>query len=114
MMNVKKYRSTNQIVKWIPLIALAILLLLMLMPFILVTINAVKTEPEFARFGPLSLPQGINRRSLRVVIEKAGHLVVALDFLEPRHAPRAFLHALAATVVEVASRTDLVRRGDVA
>jgi len=25
MMNVKKYRSTNQIVKWIPLIALAII-----------------------------------------------------------------------------------------
>jgi raffinose/stachyose/melibiose transport system permease protein len=64
MMNVKKYRSTNQIVKWIPLIALAIFLLLMLMPFILVTINAVKTEPEFARFGPLSLPQGINLSSL--------------------------------------------------
>jgi raffinose/stachyose/melibiose transport system permease protein len=37
----------------------------MLMPFILVTINAVKTEPEFAQFGPLSLPHGINLTSLK-------------------------------------------------
>jgi len=51
--------------KWIFLIALSIFLLLMLMPFILVTINAVKTEPEFARYGPLSLPHGINLTSLQ-------------------------------------------------
>jgi len=64
MMNVKKNWSTNQIMKWIILAALAVFLLLMLMPFILVTINAIKTEPEFARFGPLSLPKGINLTSL--------------------------------------------------
>ena len=65
MVNVKKNRSTNQIMKWIILAALAVFLLLMLMPFILVTINAIKTEPEFARFGPLSLPKGINLTSLK-------------------------------------------------
>ena len=64
MMNVKKNRSTNHIMKWIILAALAVFLLLMLMPFILVTINAINTEPEFARFGPLSLPKGINLTSL--------------------------------------------------
>jgi raffinose/stachyose/melibiose transport system permease protein len=64
-MAAKSYRSNNRIVKWIPLVLLAVFLLLMLMPFILVTINAVKTEPEFAQFGPLSLPHGINLTSLK-------------------------------------------------
>jgi raffinose/stachyose/melibiose transport system permease protein len=64
-MATKSYRSTNRFVKWIPLVALAVFLLLMLMPFILVTINAVKTEPEFAQFGPLSLPHSINLTSLK-------------------------------------------------
>jgi raffinose/stachyose/melibiose transport system permease protein len=61
----KSYRSTNRVLKWIPLVILAVFLLLMLMPFILVTINAVKTEPEFAQFGPLSLPHSINLTSLK-------------------------------------------------
>ena len=64
-MAANRYRPTNRIVKWIPLVLLAIFLLLMLMPFILVTINAVKTEPEFAQFGPLSLPHSINLTSLK-------------------------------------------------
>jgi raffinose/stachyose/melibiose transport system permease protein len=59
-MAVNNFRSTNRIVKWIPLVLLAVFLLLMLMPFLLVTINAVKTEPEFAQFGPLRLPNSIN------------------------------------------------------
>ncbi|MGD0879729.1 MAG: carbohydrate ABC transporter permease [Anaerolineales bacterium] len=63
-MAAKSFRSTNPVMRWIALAALAIILLLMLMPFILVTINAIKTEPEFARFGPLSLPHGINLTSL--------------------------------------------------
>ncbi|MGD0750839.1 MAG: carbohydrate ABC transporter permease [Anaerolineales bacterium] len=63
-MVVKSFRSTNRMVKWIPLILLAVFLLVMLMPFILVTINAIKTEPEFAQFGPLSLPHSINLTSL--------------------------------------------------
>ena len=61
----KSYRSTNRVLKWIPLVILAVFLLLMLMPFILVTINAVKTESEFAQFGPLSLPHSINLTSLK-------------------------------------------------
>ena len=61
----KSFRSSNRIVKWVTLVVLAIFLLLMLMPFIMVTINSVKTEAEFARFGPLSLPHGINFASLK-------------------------------------------------
>ena len=64
-MAAKSYRSVNRVLKWIPLVILAVFLLLMLMPFILVTINAVKTEPEFAQFGPLSLPHSINLTSLK-------------------------------------------------
>jgi raffinose/stachyose/melibiose transport system permease protein len=64
-MAAKRNRSSNQVVKWIVLVALALFLLLMLMPFIMVTINAVKTEAEFARLGPLSLPHGINLTSLK-------------------------------------------------
>jgi raffinose/stachyose/melibiose transport system permease protein len=63
-MTVKGFHSTNRIMKWIPLVLLAVFLLLMLMPFLLVTINSVKTEPEFAQFGPLSLPHSINLTSL--------------------------------------------------
>jgi raffinose/stachyose/melibiose transport system permease protein len=64
-MAAKRNHSFNRIVKWVVLVALAVLLLLMLMPFIMVTINAIKTEAEFARFGPLSLPHGINLTSLK-------------------------------------------------
>jgi raffinose/stachyose/melibiose transport system permease protein len=64
-MAAKSYRSTNRVLKWIPLVILAVFLLLMLMPFILVTINAVKTESEFAQFGPLSLPHSIDLTSLK-------------------------------------------------
>lgn len=64
-MAAKRNRSSNRVVKWIVLVALALFLLLMLMPFIMVTINAVKTEAEFARLGPLSLPHGINLTSLK-------------------------------------------------
>jgi raffinose/stachyose/melibiose transport system permease protein len=60
----KKNRNMHGIVKWLVLIALSLFLLLMLMPIILVTINAVKTEPEFAQFGPLALPHGLNFSSL--------------------------------------------------
>jgi raffinose/stachyose/melibiose transport system permease protein len=60
----KKYHYTHQVVKWFTLVALAIFLLIMLMPFIMVTINSVKTEAEFSINGPLSLPQGIDLTSL--------------------------------------------------
>jgi len=36
----------------------------MLMPFVMVTLNSVKTEAEFGLYGPLSLPRGLNFTSL--------------------------------------------------
>jgi raffinose/stachyose/melibiose transport system permease protein len=60
----KQYPATKRVMKWIVLIALSVFLLLMLMPFIMVTINSVKTEAEFGQNGPLSLPHGLNFTSL--------------------------------------------------
>jgi raffinose/stachyose/melibiose transport system permease protein len=54
----------NDVLKWVVLIALCLILLLMLMPFFLVTINSVKTETEFSLYGPLSLPHSLNFTSL--------------------------------------------------
>src|ERR1700690_4644260 len=59
-----RHPNVNSVAKWIALIALSAALLLMLMPFILVTINSVKTEAEFGLYGPLSLPHGLNFTSL--------------------------------------------------
>lgn len=61
----QKYRSKNGAVKWLTLIVLSVFLLLMLMPFIMVAMNSVKTEAEFARYGPLSLPHSLNFTSLK-------------------------------------------------
>lgn len=46
------------------LIALGILLLLMLLPMILVTINTFKTETEYMQGGPMSLPSSWNMNNL--------------------------------------------------
>ena len=59
-----RHPVTKGVVRWIVLIALSAFLLLMLMPFIMVGINSVKTEAEFAQYGPLSLPHGLNFTSL--------------------------------------------------
>ena len=59
-----RHPNVNSVAKWIALIALSAALLLMLMPFILVTINSVKTEAEFGLYGPLSLPHSLNFTSL--------------------------------------------------
>ncbi len=59
-----RHPNVNSVAKWIVLIALSAALLLMLMPFILVTINSVKTEAEFGLYGPLSLPHSLNFTSL--------------------------------------------------
>ena len=64
-MALENHPIIHRVVKWISLIAVSVFLLLMLMPFIMVTINSIKTEAEFARYGPLSLPQGINLTSLK-------------------------------------------------
>ena len=59
-----RHPRVNDVLKWVVLIALCLILLLMLMPFFLVTINSVKTETEFSLYGPLSLPHSLNFTSL--------------------------------------------------
>ncbi|MEU8269838.1 carbohydrate ABC transporter permease [Sphaerisporangium sp. NPDC049002] len=44
---------------WAILTALAVLAVVMLLPFVVVTLNAVKTPAEYSSNGPLSLPHGI-------------------------------------------------------
>ncbi|WP_424529922.1 carbohydrate ABC transporter permease [Sphaerisporangium viridialbum] len=44
---------------WAILAALAVLAVVMLLPFAIVTLNAVKTPAEYSSNGPLSLPHGI-------------------------------------------------------
>ncbi|HEX2906381.1 MAG TPA: carbohydrate ABC transporter permease, partial [Phototrophicaceae bacterium] len=46
-------------VQYVALVILALLLIIMLFPFVIVIINAFKTPAEYANNGPLSLPQGI-------------------------------------------------------
>ena len=59
-----RHQVTKGAARWVVLIVLSAFLLLMLMPFIMVAINSVKTEAEFAQYGPLSLPHGLNFTSL--------------------------------------------------
>jgi raffinose/stachyose/melibiose transport system permease protein len=52
-------RTITGVGKYLSLIALIVLLLIMLFPFAIVTINAFKTPTEYSNNGPLSLPQGL-------------------------------------------------------
>ena len=49
---------------WAVLFALALLALLMLAPFVIVVINALKTPAEYSAHGPLSLPEGFHIQGL--------------------------------------------------
>lgn len=51
--------------KSLSLIALIMLLLIMVSPFAIITINTFKTEDELYANGPLSLPQSLNFQNLR-------------------------------------------------
>lgn len=46
------------------MLALVALLLIMLFPFAIIAMNALKSPAEYASFGPLSLPQGIYLKGL--------------------------------------------------
>ncbi|MCC6801848.1 MAG: carbohydrate ABC transporter permease [Anaerolineae bacterium] len=54
-------RSENpkRLVDYLALAALIVFLLLMLFPFVIIVINAIKSPTEYANNGPLSLPQGV-------------------------------------------------------
>ncbi|MFC4532004.1 carbohydrate ABC transporter permease [Sphaerisporangium dianthi] len=46
--------------RWAVLAGLVVLAVVMLLPFVIVTLNAVKTPAEYSSGGPLSLPHGIH------------------------------------------------------
>lgn len=52
-------RIIHGVGKYLALMALLALLVIMLFPFAIVTINAFKTPAEYSSNGPMSLPQGI-------------------------------------------------------
>ncbi len=54
----------SRIPQYLVLLALLVLLVVMLVPFFIVTINAFKTQVEYANNGPLSLPQSLNFQSI--------------------------------------------------
>lgn len=45
--------------RWIVLLVLAVLAVVMMLPFAIVLINAIKTPDEYATGGPLALPHGL-------------------------------------------------------
>ena len=51
---------------------LGLLAVLMLMPFVVVALNAVKTPQEYGANGPLALPHGISLAGLREFWERVG------------------------------------------
>jgi ABC-type glycerol-3-phosphate transport system permease component len=51
-------------VRHVVLIALVILLLLALAPFLIVALNAVKSAPDYAEHGPIALPRGFDLTSI--------------------------------------------------
>lgn|SRR5690554_2516192 len=57
--------ASDNLKKALALLFLTALLIVMLFPFGIVTINAIKTPQEYASDGPLSLPGGIYTQGLR-------------------------------------------------
>ncbi len=57
-------RKPFPIGNYLALVLLAVLLLLMLFPFFIIVINAIKSPVEYASNGPLSLPQGFYTQGL--------------------------------------------------
>jgi len=62
--NVRTNRPTRSVGDWLALIALFLLLLGMLSPFLLVALNAFKTQADYSNYGPFSLPQAINLQNI--------------------------------------------------
>ncbi|MEW9546934.1 carbohydrate ABC transporter permease [Nonomuraea sp. NPDC050783] len=50
--------------RWAVLLALAVLAVVMLFPFVLVALNAVKSPADYSTHGPLSLPDGLYLQGL--------------------------------------------------
>ncbi len=61
--------------KYISLIVLLALLVVVLFPLLMITLNSFKTEDEYFRNGPLSLPQRISLDNVRAVWDRLDYTV---------------------------------------
>jgi raffinose/stachyose/melibiose transport system permease protein len=67
MAMVNKSRLVNGTGKYFSLILLSILLIIVIFPMIIVSLNAFKTEAEVNTNGPMSLPQSLNLDTVKYV-----------------------------------------------
>ncbi|GAB2617237.1 carbohydrate ABC transporter permease [Streptomyces capparidis] len=58
-------RSGGNPGKWAVLASLAVLAVMMLLPFLIVVMNALKTPEEYSQNGPLALPEGLYLEGLK-------------------------------------------------
>ncbi|MCB9078312.1 MAG: carbohydrate ABC transporter permease [Anaerolineaceae bacterium] len=66
----KKTPLVNRLTGSLSLIALAVLLVIMLFPFAIITLNSFKTETEYYANGPMSLPQSLETTTLTETWER--------------------------------------------
>lgn len=64
------YRNRDRMANWTAWIFLFLLLLIMVSPMVLVTINSFKTETEFTNNGPLVLPESLSLESIRLAWDR--------------------------------------------
>ncbi|MBI5958366.1 MAG: carbohydrate ABC transporter permease [Chloroflexi bacterium] len=65
----KTPRSTN-ITKYFSLLLLTVLLIVVLFPLVVITLNSFKTEEEYFRNGPLSMPSTLSLDNVRAVWDR--------------------------------------------
>jgi raffinose/stachyose/melibiose transport system permease protein len=61
----RQVRRRRDPAKWIILVLFVVLAVVMLIPFAIVLINAMKTPAEYAQHGPLSLPRGVSTQGVK-------------------------------------------------
>jgi raffinose/stachyose/melibiose transport system permease protein len=75
------YQARNRVANWTAFFFLFILLLLMVSPLMLVTINSFKTETEFVQNGPLRLPESLSLESLTLAWNRLDYPTKLLNSL---------------------------------
>jgi raffinose/stachyose/melibiose transport system permease protein len=71
--------QSNRWVSWMILLFLAVLLLIMLFPIILITVNSFKTEIEYYADGPFALPQSFSLETIQSAWERTDYTTKLLN-----------------------------------
>ncbi|MEP7284589.1 MAG: carbohydrate ABC transporter permease [Chloroflexota bacterium] len=71
--SVKHQKRTRRWQDWATLIILLLFLMVMLLPLVIITMNAFKTEDEYYATGALSLPQSLNMNALQKAWESTDY-----------------------------------------